>query len=90
MEKKEFTEKVNEQLALAEKAKNSSENVLDLRVTRYPYYFDDTKIFSRHQICEVYEFIKDAPNWYVDIYENLAGENMAVYTDYSVIGMQAF
>jgi hypothetical protein len=90
MKKKEFIEKVKEQLALAEKAKDGSENVLDLRVTRYPYYFDDTKIFLPHQLDEIYEFIKEAPNWYVDIYENIAGENLAVYTDYSVIGMQAF
>lgn len=90
MDKKEFIERVTAQIALAEKDKSNANNVLDMRVFRPPYAVGDDAIFSVSELDDAYEFIKGYPIWHLDIYENIAGENMAVYLDHSVIAMPAY
>lgn len=60
-------------------------NVLDIRAGRYPYKVnEDIDIFCLSDIHDVWEFVKDAEEWYVDIYENYAGENCAEFTGFAV------
>ena len=62
-------------------------NVIDIRIHRYPYHpVNDIEIFSiaplDHQA--MWDFVKDADEWYLDFYENFAGENYAEFMDISV------
>lgn len=65
-----------------------SQNVYDMRAWRSPYdTFEDYETFAISQIDDVYEFVKDADEWYVDLYENFTINNIgcAEYTGYSVV-----
>jgi hypothetical protein len=65
---------------------DDEKNVLDLRAGRYPYnVIKDVDIFSLHDIHDAWEFVKDAEEWYVDVYENYAGENYAEFTGFAVV-----
>lgn len=56
--------------ALIEQAQE--EYVLDLRASRSPYdAWDDNEVFTINELDEVYDYIKDSDEWYVDIYENV-------------------
>ena len=82
MEKQKFITKLKEQIALAEKEKLDERNVLDLRGERYPCHpVDDSFVTEIDNLDFVWEFLKDAEEVYVDIYENIYGEEYAVYTD---------
>lgn len=64
-----------------------SQEIYDFRAWRSPYdTFEDYETFSLEQIDEVYDFVKDADEWYVDLYENFTinGIGCAEYTGYSV------
>lgn len=85
MEKQEFIALLKEQIAIAESEKADKRNVLDLRGTRYPYHpWDDSFVTEIDDLDFVWEFLKDAKEGYVDIYENLYGQNEAVFTDCAV------
>ena len=85
MEKQKFITQLKEQIALAEKEKLDKRNVLDLRGARYPYHpVDDSFVTEIDDLDFVWEFLKDAEEGYVDIYENLNEEGYAAYTDYGV------
>jgi hypothetical protein len=85
MTKKEFTERVLKEIEGAKEDLYDEKNVLDLRVARYPYKVnEDNDIYACSDIDDAYEFVKDAEEWYVDVYENLYGKNEAVYTGFCV------
>ena len=85
MEKQEFIALLKEQIAIAESEKLDKRNVLDLRGTRYPYKpWDDAFVTEINDLDFVWEFLKDAKEGYVDIYENLYEEKCAVFTDCAV------
>lgn len=71
-----------------EKAKEEQTEgaVLDLRAGRSPYKVNkDSGIFSLNEIDDVYEFIKDSEEWFVDIYENIPDMNSAFYFGRSIV-----
>ena len=85
MEKQEFITQLKEQIALAESEKLDKRNVLDLRGARYPYHpVDDSFVTEIDNLDFVWEFLKDANDGYVEIYENLNEAGYAVCTDYGV------
>ena len=85
MEKQEFIALLKEQIAIAESEKSDKRNVLDLRGTRYPYQsWNDSFVTEIDDLDFVWEFLKDAKEGYVDIYENLYEEEYAVFTDCAV------
>lgn len=64
---------------------DDEKNVLDLRVSRYPYEVNvDYEVFGIDELDEVWEFVDGREEWYVDIYENYRGANCAEYTGCSV------
>ena len=71
MEKQEFIALLKEQIAIAESKKSDKRNVLDLRGTKYPYNgWVDSFVTEIDDLNFVWEFLKDAKEGYVDIYEN--------------------
>lgn len=73
-------------IAHAESRLDDDLNVLDLRAGRFPYdTTEDLAIFCTHDLEDAYNFVKDAEEWYVDIYENFHGKNMAEYVNLSVV-----
>lgn len=71
MEKQEFITKLKERIALAESEKLDKRNILDLRGARYPYQsYDDYFVTEIDNLDFVWEFLKDAKEGNVDIYEN--------------------
>lgn len=81
----QFKEQLLQEIEDATKDRYNEKNVLDLRVERKPYdTWKDNDIFCISDIEDAWEFVKDAEEWYVDIYENYVGENYAEYTGYSV------
>lgn len=82
MEKHAFITELKEQIALAESEKLDKRNVLDLRGARYPYHpVDDSFVTEIDNLDFVWEFLKDAHDGYVEIYENLHEAGYAVFTD---------
>ena len=84
MTKEQFIKLMQENIgyALEELSKG---NTLDLRVNRTPYHaIRDYTICSIDDIESAWEFIKDAEEWYVDIYENMVSEGRAEFADYAV------
>lgn len=82
--KSEFIRRLKQEIALAEQSKDEG-NVLDLRVARMPYdAIKDNEVFSLDELDEVWDFIRGSGEWYVDIYENIKGDNRAEFTDYAV------
>lgn len=80
-----FVRRLKEQIALAERDRYDERNALDLRAHRTPFNpVNDIEIFSLDQFKEVWDFVKDSEEWYVDIYENYIGENYAEFTDCAV------
>ena len=64
----------------------------DLRVGRSPYVVNqDTEVFSLCEIDEVWDFVKDSAEWFVDVYECIKesdGFRHAEYTGFAIIGGQ--
>ena len=85
MTREEFKKRLLNEVEGAREELYNEKNVLDLRVSRSPYKVnDDNDIFCISDIDDAYDFIKDAEEWYVDVYENLYGENQAVYTGFTL------
>lgn len=85
MEKMTFLMRASKQIELALENRCNERNVLDMRIYRHPYKQEDYNIFSIDQLDDAYEFVRNSPEWTLDIYENYAGEDYAESTDYSVI-----
>lgn len=82
----EFKDALDYQIACAQNTLCDERNVLDLRASRHPYrVIEDNEVFGLSEVREAYDFIKDAEEWYVDIYENFVGENYAEYADFAVV-----
>ena len=85
MDFQDFKDAVDYQIGNATDTLYDERNVLDLRVGRFPYKVNvDIDVFSITEINDVYDFIKDAEEWYVDVYENFVGENYAEFTGFAV------
>ena len=85
MEYTDFYKAIRHEIDNALTELHDKRNVLDLRASRSPYdVWDDNEVFATSEIREAYDFIKDAEEWYVDIYENFVGENYAEFTDFAV------
>lgn len=81
----EFEKRILDEIESATNDLYDKRNVLDLRASRYPYdTIRDNDIFDTAFIYDAWHFVKDAEEWYVDVYENYAGENLAEYTGFSV------
>lgn len=66
-------------------SKKGENNVLDLRGTRFPHQsWKDEWIGNVTDLEDAWEFVKDAEEWYIDIYENLHEKEYAVFTDCAV------
>ena len=85
MDFQDFKDAVDYQIDNATDTLYDERNVLDLRVGRHPYKVNvDNDIFATNDIRSAYDFVKDAEEWYVDVYENFAGENYAEFTGFAV------
>lgn len=85
MERAEFRTKLQKQIDFAFEEKDR-DNVIDLRVWRAPYdAIKDYYLTDTDDIDGIYEFIKESEEWYVDIYENINGENRAEFTGFAVV-----
>lgn len=81
----DFKDALDYQIDNAFNSRYDERNALDLRVSRSPYKVNvDNEVFGITEVKEAYDFIKDADEWYVDIYENFVGENYAEFTDFAV------
>lgn len=77
MDKQKFLARINEEY---EKESETNDLPLDLRVYRAPYDpINDHEVFDIKEIDAIWDFIKDAKEWYVDIYENWIDDNRAEY-----------
>jgi hypothetical protein len=84
MTREEFKEQMLEQIEGVNKNLSEPHNVLDLRAVRFaePNVCEyGESIFSISEIDDAYSFVCIANEWFVDIYENFAGENYAEFTD---------
>ena len=80
-----FKAKLADLIYQAELDRCDQSNTLDLRASRNPYNpTSDNGVFLTTELDEVYEFVKDSEEWYVDIYENYADENRAEFIDYTL------
>jgi hypothetical protein len=82
MNKQLFKKKVREQWDLAMNERIDARNVLDLRL-----YIDNCLdgIYNDTQLDELYDYLeKYKVDWFIDIYENIHGENNAVFTDHTI------
>lgn len=85
MDFQDFKDAVDYEIGNALDTLYDERNVLDLRVGRYPYKVNvDNDIFAIDDIRSAYDFVKDAEEWYVDVYENFVGENYAEFTGFAV------
>lgn len=77
MEKELFKKKLQEKIAIAEQLADRG-NVIDLRV-----YINDCldSIYETSEVDELYRRLINANDWFIDIYENIKGENRAEYMD---------
>lgn len=83
MTRTEFELRLSALISLALK-ETSEGNPIDLRASREPYdVVEDNEIFDAYHpdYDEMYEWIKDADEWYIDIYENFNEENRAEFMD---------
>lgn len=81
MNKKQFKAKVMAQLELAEQNKADKRNVLDLRL-----YVNDCMagVYDMKDLDELYDYLSKFKNWFIDIYENIYGENRAEFADFVI------
>lgn len=84
MDKSTFLNQMNEYIASA-LSEMGEGNTIDLRANRYPYDVrNDYCVYSIIEVEDAWDFVKDAEEWYVDIYENMNSEGRAEYADYAV------
>ena len=84
MQRNEFMALLKAEIDRAE-SKKGENNVLDLRGFRFPQEsWKDEWIGNITALEDAWEFVKDAEEWYIDIYENLHEEEYAVFTDCAV------
>lgn len=77
MEKEVFKRKLQEKIMTAERLADRG-NVIDLRV-----YINDCLdgVYETSEIDELYSRLVNFNDWFIDIYENLKGENRAEFID---------
>lgn len=81
----EFCKLLQEQIDGAERVKESPDNVLDLRASRAPYKnWNDETIFNVDEVQEAWDFVKDADEWFIDIYENFRDAEYSEFTDFAI------
>ena len=81
----EFKERILNEIESANEELDNVLNILDLRAGRTPFnVIKDYDIFLTSDLEDAWNFVKDAEEWYVDVYENYIGENHAMYTGFSV------
>lgn len=79
--------RLRDYLNYAENNLDHPDNPLDLRVARNPFHaIKDNAVFCAYppEYDKIWSFVKDAEEWYVDVYENFIGENCAEYIGLSV------
>lgn len=80
---REFKDSVLYEIEKAEKGMNE-DSVLDLRAFRYPYKVNiDNAIFCVDEIFKAWEFVKDAREWCVDIFENIYEDGKSIGAEYT-------
>lgn len=77
MEKEVFKRKLQEKIVIAERLADRG-NIIDLRV-----YVNDCLdgVYETSEVDELYNRLVNFNNWFIDIYENLKGENRAEFID---------
>lgn len=84
----QFNERIGQEVGCAKEYLDKG-NVLDLRAGRSPYHpWDDLEVFSLDEVADIYDFVKDSEEWYVDVYENIVGENRAEFTGFAVVSWE--
>lgn len=84
----QFSERISQEVESAKEILDKG-NVLDLRAGRSPYHpWDDLEVFSLDDVADIYDFIKDSEEWYVDVYENFVGANYAEFTGFAVVSWE--
>lgn len=80
----EFKDSVLYELDKAEKELLNEQSILDLRVFRHPYKTNvDNAIFCVNDIHDAWEFVKNAREWAVDVFENIYKEGETPYAEYT-------
>lgn len=84
----QFSERISQEVESAKEILTDG-NSLDLRAGRSPYdVIEDNAIFGLCEAKEIYDFVKDSEEWYVDVYENFVGENCAEFTGFAVVSWE--
>lgn len=84
----QFSERISQEVESAKEILDEG-NVLDLRAGRSPYdVIEDNAIFGLCEAKEIYDFVKDSEEWYVDVYENFVGANYAEFTGFAVVSWE--
>lgn len=84
MDKATFTDKINNAIESV-RGELGQDALLDLRAAKAPYEVNvnnyDCEIDNIEQL---WDWLKDADEWYVDIYENVNEDKSAYYTGYAI------
>ena len=84
----QFSERISQEVESAKEILDEG-NVLDLRAGRSPYHpWEDLDVFSLDDVADIYDYVKDSEEWYVDVYENFVGENRAEFTGFAVVSWE--
>lgn len=89
---REFKESVLCEIDKAESERTENTEAFDLRVAKHPYRTNtDFDTFSTSELWDVWNFVKDSREWYVDVYENIKdddGFRHAEYSGFAVMGTE--
>ena len=89
MDKATFIERISKEYKYAISNLDKPNNTIDLRASWYPYRTNiDNWDGVMDNVEELWEKIKDAEEWYVDLYENDLDEYRAEFTDCCVASWQ--
>lgn len=71
-------------------AEEQGSNPLDLRVGRAPFTHKDNEVFLITELDEVYNYVRHASEWYVDVYENIWEDKIgrAEYTGSALVSSE--
>lgn len=84
MDKATFIARLNDLVSSARKDVGQ-DALLDLRASRAPYQVnEDDYDCGIDNFEQLWDWLKDADEWYVDIYENVPEDKSAYYTGYAV------
>lgn len=87
---REFKDSVLVEIDKAESERTQNTLGFHFKVGRDPYVTNvDTNTFMTNEIWDVWNFVKDRPEWFVDVYEDIKdddGFGHAEYTGCSVLG----